>query len=50
MTDHLPKSMPEVGCILHLDHINFHVSDHDLAIVFFVGGLGLTRDPFRGAD
>ncbi|PPR12984.1 MAG: hypothetical protein CFH42_01962, partial [Alphaproteobacteria bacterium MarineAlpha12_Bin1] len=50
MTEHFPKVLPEVGGILHLDHINFQVSDHDLATVFFIGGLGLTRDPFRRAD
>ena len=50
MTKHPPKTMPEVGGILHLDHINFQVSDHDLATIFFIGGLGLTRDPFRRAD
>ncbi|MBC92774.1 MAG: hypothetical protein CMM38_03965 [Rhodospirillaceae bacterium] len=50
MTEHLSKTFPEVGGILHLDHINFQVSDHDLATIFFIGGLGLTRDPFRRAD
>tara|TARA_B100000029_G_scaffold162573_1_gene158620 strand:+ start:877 stop:1785 length:909 start_codon:yes stop_codon:yes gene_type:complete len=50
MTEHFSKILPEVGGILHLDHINFQVSDHDLATVFFIGGLGLTRDPFRRAD
>ena len=50
MTKHPPKTMPEVGGILHLDHINLQVSDHDLATIFFIGGLGLTRDPFRRAD
>jgi predicted enzyme related to lactoylglutathione lyase len=42
--------LPEVGGILHLDHLNFQVADHDLATVFFINGLGLTRDPYRRAD
>jgi hypothetical protein len=42
--------MPEVGGMLHLDHINFQIPEHDLATVFFINGLGLTRDPFRRAD
>lgn len=42
--------LPEVGGILHLDHVNFQVSDHDLATVFFINGLGLTRDPYRRVD
>jgi hypothetical protein len=44
------ETLPEVGGILHLDHVNFQVSDHDLATVFFVNGLGLTRDPYRRVD
>ncbi len=41
---------PEVGGILHLDHVNFETPDHDMATVFFMNGLGLTRDPYRRAD
>lgn len=41
---------PEIGGILHLDHINFEAPDHDMATVFFIHGLGLTRDPYRRAD
>ena len=43
MTAYFPEIMPEVGGILHLDHINFQVSDHDLATVFFIGGLLIFR-------
>jgi hypothetical protein len=50
MTDNQRDTMPEVGGILHLDHVNFQVAEHDLATVFFINGLGLTRDPFRRAD
>ena len=36
--------------MLHLDHNNFQVPEHDLVTVFFINGLGLTREPFRRAD
>ncbi len=44
------ETLPEVGGIIHLDHVNFQVPEHDLVTVFFINGLGLTRDPFRRAD
>lgn len=50
MTDNARETMPEVGGMLHLDHVNFQIPEHDLATVFFINGLGLTRDPFRRAD
>ncbi len=50
MTENARETMPEVGGMLHLDHINFQVPEHDLVTVFFINGLGLTRDPFRRAD
>ena len=50
MTESDRETMPEVGGMLHLDHVNFQVPEHDLATVFFINGLGLTRDPFRRAD
>ncbi len=43
-------AFPEVGGIVHLEHVNFVVDDHDLATTFFMGGLGFTRDPFKRAD
>ena len=44
------RTDPEVGGIVHLEHFNFEVPDHDLATVFFMGGLGLTRDPYKRTD
>ena len=42
------KSSPvELGNVISLDHVNFRVSDQRLAILFFLEGLGLTRDPYR---
>ena len=36
----------DVGNIISLEHVNVQVPDQPLAILFYVGGLGLTRDPF----
>jgi len=41
---------PEIGGILHLEHVNFPVADHDLATAFFMAGLGFTRDPHTRVD
>jgi hypothetical protein len=37
----------ELGNFTHFEHVNFRVSDHYLATLFFIEGLGLTRDPMR---
>ena len=36
----------DVGNILLLEHINLQVPDQSLAILFYIVGLGLTRDPY----
>lgn len=36
----------DVGNILSLEHVNLQVPDQQLAVLFYVVGLGLTRDPF----
>lgn len=41
---------PEIGGIIHLDHVNFATPDHDMATIFYMNGLGLTRDPYQRAD
>lgn len=41
---------PEVGGIVHLEHVNFEVEDHDLVSIFFMAGLGFTRDPYTRTD
>lgn len=38
---------PEVGGIVHLEHVNFLAPDPELAMAFFMGGLGFTRDPYK---
>jgi hypothetical protein len=36
----------DVGNIISLEHVNLQVPDQQLAALFYVVGLGLTRDPF----
>ena len=36
----------DVGNIISLEHVNLQVPDQSLATLFYVVGLGLTRDPF----
>ena len=38
---------PEVGTIVHFEHVNLRIPDHRLAHVYFCLGLGYTRDPTR---
>lgn len=44
------ERFPEIGGIIHLEHFNFEVLEHDLATAFFINGLGFTRDPYRRTD
>lgn len=37
----------DVGNLVELGHLNVRVPDQQLAIVFYVMGLGLTRDPYQ---
>ena len=37
----------ELGNFTHFEHVNLRVPDHYLATLFFIEGLGLTRDPMR---
>ena len=41
---------PEIGRMLHMDHVNFETPDHEMATIFYMNGLGFTRDPYRRAD
>jgi catechol 2,3-dioxygenase-like lactoylglutathione lyase family enzyme len=40
------RTQEDVGNITHLEHVNVWVADQRLATLFYVTGLGLTRDPF----
>jgi hypothetical protein len=43
----LSATSPELGNLVFFDHINLQVTDHRLATLFYIEGLGLTRDPYR---
>ena len=40
------RSAEDVGNIVLLEHVNFLNDDQRVAALFYVGGLGLTRDPY----
>ena len=46
MTEPYDRSAEDVGNIVALEHVNLRVEDQGLATLFYVSGLGLTRDPY----
>jgi catechol 2,3-dioxygenase-like lactoylglutathione lyase family enzyme len=36
----------DLGKIAHLEHVNVRIPDQRIATIFYVSGLGLTRDPY----
>src|SRR3954451_2694704 len=40
------RSAEDLGNAIHLEHVNVTVPDQRLATLFYVAGLGLTRDPY----
>src|SRR5262249_31737785 len=40
------RSIEDTGNVVMLEHVNTRVPDQQLATVFYVMGLGLTRDPY----
>ena len=40
------RSSESLGNILHMEHVNLMIPDQAPAILFYVTGLGFTRDPF----
>ena len=40
------RSVEDLGNIVGLEHVNVQIPDQQLATVFYVSGLGLTRDPY----
>ncbi|GHD45427.1 hypothetical protein GCM10017083_13360 [Thalassobaculum fulvum] len=40
------RAREDVGNIVHLEHVNVLIPDQSLATLFYVVGLGLTRDPY----
>src|SRR6202022_5158400 len=46
MTTTCDRSSEDRGNIVGLEHVNLRVPDQQLANLFYVVGLGLTRDPY----
>ncbi len=40
------RAIEDLGNAIHLEHVNVQVPDQRLAALFYVAGLGLTRDPY----
>jgi len=43
---HYDRAAEDLGNSIHLEHVNVQVPDQRLATLFYVVGLGLTRDPY----
>jgi hypothetical protein len=46
MQQHFDRAQEDLGNSIHLEHVNVTVPDQRLATLFYVAGLGLTRDPY----
>jgi hypothetical protein len=46
MQQHFDRAAEDLGNSIHLEHVNVTVPDQHLASLFYVTGLGLTRDPY----
>lgn len=46
MDKHFDRSMENLGNSVGLEHVNTTVPDQTLATLFYISGLGLTRDPY----
>jgi hypothetical protein len=40
------RATQDIGNIVHLEHYNCIIDDQRLAVLFYVVGLGATRDPY----
>src|SRR5882757_11373314 len=40
------RALEDLGISIHFEHVNVFVPDQRLATLFYVAGLGLTRDPY----
>jgi len=45
-TEPFVRSTEDVGNIIHLEHVNLLIPEQRLATIFYILGLGLTRDPY----
>src|ERR1700730_7738069 len=46
MHQQFDRTAEDLGNSVHLEHVNVTVPDQHLATLFYVTGLGLTRDPY----
>ncbi len=46
MQGRFDRAAEDLGNIVHLEHVNTRVPDQRLATIFYISGLGLTRDPY----
>jgi catechol-2,3-dioxygenase len=46
MKKHFKRADEDLANVVGLEHINVRVSDQRLATLFYISGLGLTRDPY----
>ena len=46
MQQQFDRAAEDLGNSIHLEHVNIQVPDQRLATLFYVTGLGLTRDPY----
>lgn len=46
MAETFDRAAEDVGNILSMEHVNLTVPDQELAALFYVTGLGFTRDPY----
>ena len=40
------RAAEDLGNSIHLEHVNVQIPDQRLAMLFYVSGLGFTRDPY----
>ncbi len=43
---HYDRSAEDLGNIVGLEHVNVQIDDQGLSTLFYISGLGLTRDPY----
>ena len=46
MAQRLDRAAEDVGSIVKLEHVNVLIPDQQAATLFYIAGLGLTRDPY----
>ena len=46
MNGQYDRATEDIGNIVALEHVNIRVPDQRLATLFYISGLGLTRDPY----